>query len=412
MVKAKSIFLNMKKPDIFFRKLINRLPSGIKRWLLRFESKAKISRDLSKIAEMYKGKMVFIFPFPNCPWGYMFQRPQQLARAIARKGYPVFYVVDTSFPHAPDWYIRGVQEIEKGLYLYNDGLASTILMNQLNSFDLVVVWQYWPHQLQFVNRLSEHCPIFKIYDCIDHLTTFDQYAKISTDYVSSIESSDLALATSNTIFREIKSIHQNVMLVPNGVCVEDFIPTKNMNSFDINHFKKNYKYIVGYYGAVAEWFDFKLISYLAEKNNDCLFLFVGELYLQVEKRARELQQECSNVVFMPRVNYTQIPMLLSQFDIAILPFVINDITLSTSPVKVFEYLAGGKPFISTDLPEVRQINVEYVATSPEEFHIKLRNFAENSESEQNRDYRIDIAKKHSWDEKTMNVLNRIKMVRG
>src|SRR5690606_19720783 len=98
-------------------------PKSLKGTLLRFPSEKVIVSEIEYLLNKHKGKEIYIFPLPTCPWGYMFQRPQQLARALAKEDNVVFYLVDTTFPFAPDWEVRGIKKIEKNLYLFNDNTS-------------------------------------------------------------------------------------------------------------------------------------------------------------------------------------------------------------------------------------------------------------------------------------------------
>ncbi|MFD0961820.1 glycosyltransferase [Paenibacillus chungangensis] len=286
---------------------------------------------------------IILFPSPSCPWGYLFQRPQQLARAFAKKGFKVIYMVDTSFTYAPDWYVRGLNRIEESIFLYNDGLGGKVLTENLRNI-YTIIWQYWPHQNSVIEQFQKHHNTSLVYDCIDHLTTFDEYPEIMSHHSKALENADVVIATANSIKKEVSKWRDDCLLIQNGVNVEDFktVLHKASDSDSIT---------LGYYGAIAEWFDYELIKQVAILRPNWNFIIVGEVYPACIIQVRELSK-ISNIQFLPRVTYSEIPELLGQFDIALLPFKINEITRNTSPVKIFEYMAGGKITISSSLPEV------------------------------------------------------------
>lgn len=399
----------MNDPKTLIRKIMNTvLSNNVRKFILGFPSEQEILTDIQLTLDEYVDETIFIFPLPTCPWGYMFQRPQQLARSLAKNGYPVFYLTDTSFTNSPDWDVRGLLEVEKGVFLLNN----CGLFPPLEAFKNreVVIWQYWPHQLKFVEKLKLNLNKYTvIYDAIDNLSTFDKYPEIEFDYRKSLVDADIVLATSRIIYNDIKSLRDEVILVPNGVETKDFY--KSFNKIpELTTIKSKYTAIIGYYGAVAEWFDFDLMKYLAEKYPNWGFLIIGEVYGQVKNLAADLREK-DNVYFINRVSYENIPDILSYFDVGIIPFVINEITLSTSPVKAYEYLAGGKEVVSTTLPEVELISKDFVAHNQVEFGQKIEDALSKRRTSGRVEYLKRLADKNSWNKRITTVTKALSFVR-
>ena len=404
MGNFKKIIRHIKTPIILFRKMIHRLPGGfLKKKLLQFPSYKETSLMLAKILSENKGKTIYVFPSPNCPWGYMFQRPQQLARALAAEGNLVFYMTDTSYPYAPDWYVRGILEVEPGVFLFNDGECK--IHEEFADME-VVIWQYWPHQYEYVNRFKEvNEKSLHLYDCIDDISTFETYEGILNDFNQSLNNSSIVLATSRGIYNDIISIRKDVIYIPNGVEIDDFSkPFIEIPSVIL--IKESFEYLVGYYGAIAEWFDFELLDKLSIDNPKLAFIIVGEVYKEVQDKVNELKNN-NNIFFLNRMSYEMIPSLLSYFDVAIIPFVLNNITLSTSPVKVFEYLAGGKEVVSTALPEVQSIDDDFVAEDYYEFNMKLQSALLRGENQERELFLKLMAEQNTWKSRLNQVTERI-----
>lgn len=404
MNKMKRYLKYLNNPVILYRKILHRLPACIRNLILGFPSKRKLLSSVQFNLDLFKGKMIFIFPLPNCPWGYMFQRPQQLARALAKEGNLVYYMVDTSYPYSPDWDVRGLIEIEDGIFLYNNGSATPPA--EIINNDRVVLWQYWPHQNNYVQRIKSRCKsVMHIYDCIDDISTFDSYEQIYSDFETSINSADIVIATSNVIYKQISSFRDDVLTIPNGVEIEDFSkPVFEIS--DISIISTRYEVVIGYYGAIANWFDFELLTYLSKKHENWGFILVGEVYGQVQEKVNELKKH-ANIYFFDRVSYGLIPSVLSYFDVGIIPFLINDITLSTSPVKAYEYLAGGKGLVSTALPEVEAIDPQFVAYNYFDFNDKLEQAICSREDEDRIAYLKSIAKKNTWNERVIKAMDAL-----
>ena len=370
------------------RKVLHRIPGGrVKHKLMGFPNKITLTKELHRLIGKYGGERFFWFPSPSCPWGYMFQRPQQLARALSQKGYLVLYSVDTSFPGNPDWSIRGLYHLEDNIYLFNDGLGGEVLSHFAEK---LIVWQYWPHQYKTIEKISNSSSI-KIMDCIDHLSTFISYESILQDYQSSIKKADIVLATSSSIYEEVVKLKPDCLLVPNAVNTKDFNSIRNykMSSQEINifnqikHLKENNISIIGYYGAIAEWIDYKLIEEVSKENTSWEFVFIGEKYPDISLPSRR------NIHFFERVTYEALLNIVNLFDVAILPFKINDITTNTSPVKIFEYMAAKKPVVSTPLPESLKYEPVFVAEDSKDFALKIDRAISCSE---NKDYLLLLEK--------------------
>ncbi|GAA4828611.1 glycosyltransferase [Paenibacillus vulneris] len=395
----------LKSPKILVRKLIYK--TFFRNVLIKFPSQNTILEELELLFKQSQGRKIFVFPGPSCPWGYMFQRPQQLARSLANLGYTVIYLVDLSFPYSPDWNVRGLKKVQDNIYLYNDNMQGQLLIKSITQYKInnIVVWQYWPHQHNFVKKLPNY--VTKIYDCIDHINTFNNYENIYEDFKESLIDADLVLATAKKILAETKNIRADCYLIPNGVHFEDFNIFYNKqypsNWGHLAVAKKENKYIVGYYGAIADWFDFEAVNYMAVKNPNCIFLLVGEVYPSVEDKIKQLKNN-SNVVILPRVTYSQIPQLLSFFDVAMIPFKLNDITLNTSPVKVYEYMAGGKLTIASNMPEINNMSAVLIASSVEDFDKKLKLALTRLKDPFLRDEMQRIAQANTWNDRIREVL--------
>src|SRR5262249_53405777 len=126
--------------------------------------------------------------------------------------------------------------------------------------------------------------------------------------------------------------------------------------------------VVGYYGAIAEWFDSDLVADLAERRPDWRFILVGSTFTADLRRLARLE----NVDLVGEVPYGQVPRWLSLFDVTILPFRRNALTEATNPVKAYEILAAGKPLVSVPLPEmVRLAPLIRLASSAGEFEKEI-----------------------------------------
>lgn len=343
---------------------------------------------------------VFVFPPPSVAWGYLFQRPQQLARALARFGHPVLYAADSAFPHPPDNRVRGTRRLDNGVILFADGRDGRMIASVKRP---VICWQYWPHQRGFQQHLPPGSKL--VYDCVDDLRVFTHYPNLRRDHADTLSRADLVLASSHALVEKIRPVRSDVLLVPNGVAYEDFAAPPVRRSAQVDRLRRQSEIIVGYYGALAEWIDWDLLVHVASIRREWTFLLVGDAWLSMPGLSRLRRQP--NVHIWPRQPYEQLGNLLAAFDVAIIPFQVNEVTHSVSPIKLFEYLAGGKPVVSTPLDECRRYDVVRIGATPTEF---VREIEWCLAMGRSRDYRARLqscALGHSWANRVETVLRAL-----
>jgi len=202
--------------------------------------------------------------------------------------------------------------------------------------------------------LTKFIPLLKklgykvVYDMVDEVSEF----KESPDYFKSgegylLKNADLVITTARPLYDRAKKFNSNVSLVPNAVEYDHFVTARN-KAPKPHDFPKGDRPVIGYYGAIWTWFDIRLLENAAKKREKYDFVLIGTLYEPYRKRLSKLQ----NVYYLGEKPYSELPAYLSNFDVATILFKKSKLTKSVNPVKVFEYLAGGKPVVSTRLPEL------------------------------------------------------------
>jgi glycosyltransferase involved in cell wall biosynthesis len=216
------------------------------------------------------------------------------------------------------------------------------------------------------------------------------------------------VATADSLFQTVSSERSDAILAPNGVDFDLFQnayqretkPPEDMASIVIPDTP-----IIGYYGALARWFDYDLLAYAAQTHPDYHFLLIGPAHddnLEASK-----VQTIPNVFWLGPRDYQVLPQYLAWFDVATIPFVINEITLSTSPIKLFEYLAAGKPVVTTAMPECRKYFGVSVAENYQEYVMLLEKAIAQAKDNNFRKAAQAEASRFDWKERAKQIASRL-----
>ena len=304
-----------------------------------------------------------VFIWAVIDWHFRMQRPQHLARSLAARGHRVFYMsnnfVDSA---APGFHVDPLDESGRlfQVHLKQDGapaiyfglpdekqsqalhasLAELLAWTDTRASISLVQHPYWRPLLRSLPNAR------LVYDCMDHHGGFENNAKCVLEAEGAIiRDADLVIVTSSWLEGEIAPIARASAMVRNAGEYEFFSAVPDEVFRDARS-----RQVIGYYGAIAEWFDLDLIRNLALALPDVLVLLVGS----DTAGAAAALSDVPNVEFTGEVPYSRLPYYLHAFDVALLPFKVIPLTLATNPVKVYEYLAAGKPVVTVDLPEMVQ----------------------------------------------------------
>ncbi len=191
------------------------------------------------------------------------------------------------------------------------------------------------------------------------------------------------------------------------VLMENRIPTSGKNYFlpqgvDTLHFNINQssipdsvkslkKPVIGFFGLLAPWIDIELVSKAAIKYPEYSFLIIG-------KKATEISnlESISNLKYIGEVPYTDLPKYAKCFDVGLIPFKVNDLTIAANPIKLLEYLSIGIPVVSTKLPEVEKFKDFIFVAENEDIFLNLIKDAVNDNNMQRNHLRMKEAEKYSW----------------
>ncbi|TAK39183.1 MAG: glycosyltransferase [Lysobacteraceae bacterium] len=348
-----------------------------------------------------------VFDWSVIDWHFRIQRPQHLARALAGRGHRVFYV-SNNFVDAPEpgfrieplddcgrlfqvnLHLSGAPSIYVGL---PDDAQVAALQRSLGK---LLGWTGTQASLSIVqhpywSRLARVVPNARVvYDCMDHHGGFENNAPAVLEAERSLlADADLVTVTSSWLERELAPRARDVAVIRNAGEYEFFSQAPGKVFRDEQGRK-----VIGYFGAIAEWFDLDLVRRVAQENPGALVVLVGNDTVDARSRLAGLD----NVRLVGERPYADLPYWLHGFDVALLPFRIIDLTIATNPVKVYEYLAAGKPVVAVDLPEMAQFDgLVHVARDADDFSAAVARVLAEGDTAQARAARQAFAAGQTWD---------------
>jgi glycosyltransferase involved in cell wall biosynthesis len=164
------------------------------------------------------------------------------------------------------------------------------------------------------------------------------------------------------------------------------------------------KPIVGYIGALSDWVDFDIIKAISKEYPELSVVLIGPEFSSVKSEIEALKQY-PNIFILGAKPYKILPSYLKAFDVSIIPFKINELTLSSNPIKFYEYISSGKNVISVNLPEIKVFDdTIHIADNIEEF---LQFIPTSLNEKVDVEKFLEIAEENTWDKKADRMIEFI-----
>lgn len=327
--------------------------------------------------------MLIIYP-PTVQWDFMIARPQQLMSAFSEQGDTVIFCEPGIHEE------KKMKKIKDRLWL--DYGAPLHQWAALTKETKRVLWISYPGNVSKIGNYDEDIIVYDVLDYPD-----DDFATWKPYVQELLEKCQIVLTVSKPLFNHFKELHPNVHLVRNAVDYNFFANvTADEASMDI---KQICKPIVGFYGALAPWVDWQLIEELAVRNPSVSFVLIGPT---IAMKTESLPKR-PNIFFLGHKPYEQLPKYAVHFDVCMFPFKKTRMTSYVNPVKIYEYLALGKPVVATDLPEILELSPHiYAAGNREEFHgylVGCLNNYDNNSVESRKKFALE----NTWAERVKQI---------
>lgn len=314
--------------------------------------------------------------FSHLRWDFVYQRPQHLLSRCA-KDRRVFFIEEPIFGNGS---MRlETREAESGVHVVvphlPDGLRSEIAINAVmremtrqlftdHDIDNYIFWYYTPMALSFTDHFN---PVASVYDCMDELSAFKgAHSALPMLEKQLFRHVDLVFTGGQSLYEAKCGQHPSVHAFPSSIDVKHFGKARNLTEDP-----KDQAHIphprLGFFGVIDERFDSQLLDQIASMRPDWQFIMIGPI---VKIDPASLPQH-PNIHYLGGKKYQELPEYLAGWDIALLLFARNDSTRFISPTKTPEYLAAGKPVISTSIRDVVRpygdLKLVEIADTPDEF---------------------------------------------
>jgi UDP-galactopyranose mutase len=296
--------------------------------------------------------------FSHLRWNFVFQRPQHLMSRFARNARVIYWEEpESALPGCePALGIRTCPET--GVIVITPSLPEELqgaereaaLRSLLDAYlageaGALVRWYYTPMMLPFTRHLEAAATV---YDCMDELANFRFAPPELLELEQELfEAADIVFTGGYSLFEAKKSRHSNIHAFPSSVDRGHFAQARG--KLDAPSDQAGIRGPrLGFFGVVDERMDLELLSILADSRPNWNIVIVGPV---VKIDPADLPQR-KNIHYLGGRQYDELPAYLAGWDVALMPFAMNDSTRFISPTKTPEYLAGGCPVVSTPIADV------------------------------------------------------------
>jgi UDP-galactopyranose mutase len=312
--------------------------------------------------------------FSHLRWNFVYQRPQHLMSRSARERRVFFIeepVASDSRAHIileedPSGVIVVKPQLPAGLNEEQTNAAMRELVDQFFAEEVgdFIAWYYTPMALEFSRHLQ---PALTVYDCMDELSLFKGAPKKLKDLEQElIQRADLIFTGGQTLYKGKKNGHDNVYLFPSSIDARHFEQARKKQADPADQANIPHPRL-GFFGVIDERMDLELLGQLAQSRPEWHLVLLGP----VVKIDEQDLPKAANIHYLGMKTYDQLPQYLAGWDVALLPFAMNDSTRFISPTKIPEYLAGGEPVVSAPIRDVidpyGEQNLVSIAGTADEF---------------------------------------------
>jgi glycosyltransferase involved in cell wall biosynthesis len=350
-----------------------------------------------------------ILCFSHLRWSFVYQRPQHLMSRFGRHG-RVFFWEEPVFGETANARLE-VAPVAERVYVARPMLPAglepetvditqrLLLRAMLRETDLqdYVLWYYTPLAIRFTSELA---PAAVVYDCMDELSKFKgASAELPDRERELLGQTDIVFTGGRSLYEAKRLLHPRVHAFPSGVDVQHFsqarAPRTESEPGDQADLPRPR---IGYLGVIDERLDQQLLDHVARQRPDWQIVLAGPV---VKIDPRDLPRR-PNIHYLGAKTYASLPSYLAGWDVALVPFALNEATRFISPTKIPEYLAAGLPVVSAPIRDVvrpyGQMGLVRIAGSPGTFVREIDAALAHDRADLERSRAVDgVLRAMSWD---------------
>jgi UDP-galactopyranose mutase len=309
-------------------------------------------------------------------WNFVFQRPQHLLSRFARERRVFFFEEPVYGPGLPRLEVTqskegvwvAVPHLPEGLTEAQVVAHQQALLDEMLAGHAVrryVSWYYTPMAMAFTRHLT---PMAVVYDCMDELSAFRGAPPgLLHNEAELLKLADVVFTGGQSLYEAKKDRHPNVHAFPSSVDVAHFATARGAVETPEDQAALPPGPKLGFFGVVDERMDLELLAAVAEARPDWQLVIIGPV---VKIDPAHLPRR-PNLHYLGGKQYAQLPAYLAGWDVALMPFARNESTRFISPTKTPEYLAAGKPVVSTSIRDVvrpyGEMALVHIADAPADF---------------------------------------------
>ncbi len=270
-----------------------------------------------------------------------------------------------------------------------------------HGFDRPLLWVYSPVTADCVDRIP-HSAL--VYDCVDRHSAYG--GLMNPQLVDQMElelagKCQQVFATATGLAERLQTANPNTAFIPNGANFERFVRASQPLPCP-EDLRRIPKPIFGFVGALQECIEYSFLEFAAKAHPEWSFVFIGRENPGVDISRLRAMENCHFLGLKPN---TELPQYIAQFDACLNLFASGDLSKDVSPLKFYEYLATGKPIVSTPQPDqvLQYAPIIHIAATPEDF-VRCCQEALSDTSQDRRDARIRAGRDSSWDARVAQIL--------
>ena len=214
-----------------------------------------------------------------------------------------------------------------------------------------ISWSFLPSSAPVSGTIGEE---LVVYHCVDE---FSAFSDAPAQQIRELErrllaKADVVICSAEKLRKDKERVNPNAYLVQHGVDLEHFAKAFDPKTTLPDEVKNLPGPVIGFWGLIADWVDLQLVRHVADAFSGGSVVLLGSSTTDMSAL-----DGARNVHFLGRKPYADLPRYAKAFDVALMPFKVNELTLASNPLKVREYLGAGLPVVSTAIPEVERLGL-------------------------------------------------------